>query len=459
VETVYRTLFALVAGLLFALPSRAGSIDGSTSWSDVVSHGESFVFGRFVGKFESADFSSRRVRLRNTESGEERTLDVDEGIGYIAEKIPPGVYSVVSIEAVFVPHIRPFKPSAYRPIRQRFGVRPKSGDAPEAIVVVPADRPVYIGTIDAETAVDGIVYRGHQLRVYDDYDDAVQRLASFYPHLVASLDKDGIAPARHFMLRPTRRPDPLEAVSGADDPIGQAREYIAEGKFKQAENWLETFMPTNDGERNEVRLLVGEALLGDKRYPEAIEELGEVLLANPKELRALRLLARAHAYNRNLDDAQNLYEALAQAIPEDAEAHLHLGYIYALKDEKDKALEQFGAAFQTDFDYLLHDVAPFLLAMRAVVEDQMGKYEPPRIVKFDVPPPRGMESRRSSETEQIAVLVDHRGKVLAAHLGGSSGPTPMIMVSLVRATYAPASLNGIPIPALLMMGQAELSGQ
>jgi tetratricopeptide (TPR) repeat protein len=459
VETVHRTLFAVVLGLVLTSPCLAGSLDGETSWSDVVSHGESFVFGRFVGKFESADFSSRRVRLRNTANGDEQTLNVDEGIGYIAEKIPPGVYSVVAIEAVFLPRTRPFKPSAYRPIRQRFGVRPKSGDAQEALVVVPADRPVYIGTIDAEISVDGMVYRGHQLRIYDDYDNAVERLTSFYPRLVASLDKQGIAPARHFMLRPTRRPDPLEAVAGAEDPIRQARDYIADGKFKQAVNWLETFMPTTDSERNEVRLLVGEALLGDKRYSEAIEELGEVLLANPKELRALRLLARAHAYNRNLDDAQNLYEALAEAIPEDAEAHLHLGYIYALKDDKDKATAQFAAAFQTDFDYLLHDVAPFVLAMRAVVEDQMGKYEPPRIIRFDVPPPRGMESRRTSESNQIAVLVDQRGKVLAAHLGGGDGSTPMIMVSLVRATYAPASLNGIPVPALLVMGSADLAGQ
>lgn len=452
---MYRTSFALVVSLILVTPCWAHSPDEETSWSDVVSHGKSFVFGRFVGTFESGDFSSRRVRLRNTETGDERSLNVDDGIGYIAETIPPGVYRVTAIEATYVPRMRPFKPNAYRPIRQRFGVRPKSGDAREALVVVPADRPVYIGTIDADTAVDGIVYRGHQLRIYDDYDAALERLASFYPRLVASLDKQGIAPARHFMLRPTPRPDPLEAVVGAEDPIRQAREYIAERKFGEAESWLETFMPTTDTERNEVRLLVGEALLGDQRYPEAIEELGEVLLANPRELRALRLLARAHAYNMNLDDAQNLYQALAEALPEDAEAHLHLGYIYALKDQRDEALAQFSAAFQTDFDYLLHDVAPFLLAMKQVTEEQMGKYEPPRIIKFDVRPPSTMQSRRSSQSSRIAILVDHRGKVVAAHVGGTSGSSPMMMVSLVRATYAPASLNGIPIPALLTMGGGE----
>jgi tetratricopeptide (TPR) repeat protein len=457
---VQRSFLAFVGSLLIASAAVADSLDEKASWSDVVSDGESLVFGRFLGKFESAEFSARRVRLRDIESGEERTLRVDDGIGYIAETIPPGTYSIVSIEAVYIPRIRPFRPSQYRPLRQRYGVKPKAGDVRDARLVVPADRPVYIGTIEAETAVDGMVYRGHQLRIYDDYDDALVRLNNFYPRLVSSLDREGIAPARHFMLRPSRRPDVLQATVGAEDPIRQARSYIAEGKYKQAVNWLETFMPTNDGERNEVRLLVGEALLGDRRFPEAIEELGEVLLANPRELRALRLLARAHAYNGDLIDAQNLYEALAQAIPEDAEAHLHLGYLYALKDDREKSLEHFGDAFQTDFDYLLHDVAPFVIAMREVFEHQAGKYEPPRILKYRVPPPKNMDSRRSGRSSSVAVLVDHHGKVVAAQLGGqSSGSMPVMMVALVKATYAPASLNGIPIPALLTLGSEELTGQ
>jgi hypothetical protein len=33
------------------------------------------------------------------------------------------------------------------------------------------------------------------------------------------------------------------------------------------------------------------------------------------------------------------------------------------------------------------------------------------------------------------------------------------MVSLVRATYSPASLNGIPVPAVLFMGEGEETGQ
>jgi tetratricopeptide (TPR) repeat protein len=456
VKDVRKILVAL--GLLVASAAAADQPDDAASWKDVVDSGESLVFGRFVGKFESSEFSSRRVRLRDSASGKEILLSVDDGVGYIAETIPPGTYSVVGIEAVYVPRSRPFRPDKYRPIRQKFGVKPKTGDVSEAILVVPRDRPVYIGTIEAAVAVDGVVYRGHQLRVYDDYDDALERLTAFYPRLAESLERDGIAAARHFILKPTRRADPLENVVGADDPVRQAREYIRDRKFRQAVAWLETFMPTNDSERQEVRLLVGEALLGDRRYPEAIEELGEVLLGNPKELRALRLLARGHAQSKNFPDAQNLYEALAEAVPDDTEAHLYLGYLYALKDRRLDAIEEFGAAFQTDFDYLLHDIAPFALAMRAIFDDEAGTYEPPRVLKFDVPPPKEMGSRRGGRGSSIAVLVDHNGKVVAAQLGGDSqGSTPLMMVSLVRATFAPGSVNGIPVPAVLFMGQGEES--
>ncbi len=258
-----RTFVALILGVVFGSSAFADNPGDSASWRDLVSHGESLVFGRFVGKFESAEFSSRRVRLRDQSTGEETLLNVDDGVGYIAETVPPGTYSVIGIEAVYVPRSRPFKPDKYRPIRQKFGVRPKTGDVSEALLVVPPDRPVYIGTIEAAIAVDGVVYRGHQLRVYDDYDDALESLSSFYPQLTKSLEQDGIAPARHFMLKPTKRADPLESVVGIEDPIRQAREYIAQRKFKQAVAWLETFMPTNDSERHEIRLLVGEALLGD----------------------------------------------------------------------------------------------------------------------------------------------------------------------------------------------------
>lgn len=434
--------------------SGADTLDNDDSWADIASHDKSLVFGRFVGKFNSRYFRSRKVTLREVATGKIEVLEIGDALGHIAETIPPGVYDMLGFEAMYSPPMtRPLNPRRYRPIRQRFALNPKAGDSITSRILVPKDRPVYIGTIRADNLPDGIVYRGHQLRVIDDFEASYQRLSSSYPTLVGSLERQGIVPARHFMLKPTRVPGPLERVVGLDDPIRQAREYIGDGKYRQAITWLDTFMPASDDERTVAKLLAGEALLGDELYQDAIEKLGDVLLIDPSNTRALRLLARAHAFDGNLEDAQNLYEGLAQAVPGDAEAHLHLGYLYALQEEPERSREQFGVAFAKDFDYLLHDSAPFLIALREALADGDSEYLPPRVVSFSVPPPKNMDSRRSSANSAVSVLIDHEGHVIAAHIGAQSrGNAPMMMMSLVQATYEPASLNGIPIPAVFTIG-------
>lgn len=437
--------------------SGADTLDDDDSWADIASDRKSLVFGRFVGKFGSRYFRSRKVRLREVVTGEVEVLKVGDALGHIAETIPPGVYDVLDFEATYFPPTTRINPKHYRPLRQRFAINPKPGDSMTSRILVPKDRPVYIGTIRADNSSDGMVYRGHQLRILDDFEASYQHLSSFYPSLTGSLERQGIVPARHFMLKPTRMPDPLERVVGLDDPIRQARDYIDDGKYRQAITWLDTFMPASDDERTEARLLAGEALLGDEHYVDAIEELGEVLLIDPNNTRALRLLARAHAYDGNLEDAQNLYEGLAQSMPGDAEAHLHLGYLYALQDERERSLEQFSVAFAKDFDYLLHDITPFLIALREALERRDGEYLPPRVVSYSVPPPENMNSRRSWANSGFSVLIDHRGQVIAAHIGAQSrGSAPMMMMSFVKATYEPASLNGIPIPALFTMGERSV---
>ncbi|GMR22249.1 MAG: hypothetical protein BMS9Abin37_0585 [Acidobacteriota bacterium] len=446
----------LVLVILVSTLSGADTLDNDDSWADIASDEKSLVFGKFVGKFNSSYFRSRKVRLREVTTGKVEVLEIGDALGYIAETIPPGVYDMLGFEAIYYPPTtHPMDPRRYRPIRQRFAVNPKAGESMTSRILVTKNRPVYIGTIRADNLPDGIVYRGHQLRIIDDFEESYQRLSSSYPTLVGSLERQGIVPARHFMLKPTRVPGPLERVIGLDDPIKQAREYISDGKYRQAITWLDTFMPASDDDRTSAKLLAGEALLGDQHYEDAIEELGDVLLIDPNNTRALRLLARAHALDGNLEDAQNLYEGLAQLVPGDAEAHLHLGYLYALQDERERSREQFGAAFTKDFDYLLHDFAPFLIALREALAEADCEYLPPRVVRYSVPPPKNMDSRRSSANSGFSVLIDHRGHVIAAQLGARSrGSAPMMMLSLVKATYEPASLNGIPIPALFIMGES-----
>ena len=457
-----RIFIGFLAGVLWLGSIAHGdTLDDDESWNDIASDEKSLVFGRFVGKFNNRHFRSRKVRLREITTGDVETLEIDDGLGHIAETIRPGNYDVIGFEATYFPPASGLlDPDRYRPLRQRFMLNPKAGEATTSRILVPGDRPVYIGTIQADNPSDGMVYRGHQLRVIDDFDESYRVLSSSYPTLVGSLERQGIAPARQFMLKPSVVRDPLERVVGLEDPIRQVRDYISDGKYRQAIMWLDTFMPASDEERTLAKLLVGEALLGDMNYPAAIEELGEALLIDPNNARALRLLARAHAFDGNIEDAQNLYEGLAELQPGDAEAHLHLGYFYALQDEGERAREEFGVAFAKDFDYLLHDLAPFYIAVREAVDIQDGEYQPPRVKRFTVPPPRGMNSRRQATGSGFSVLVDHEGNVIAAQIGNrSEGSSPMMMMSLVKATYEPASLNGIPIPALFTIGQPGVPTQ
>ncbi len=437
----------LLPGLAAAeLPSR------DSVWSEVQRSGRSLVVGRFVGKFESPDFRSRRVVLRDRDSGRRETLSIDDGLGLIAELVPPGIYDVEGFEAVYFPNLRPRNFRDFRPIRQRFSVSPRAHERGETVISVPADRPVYIGTIRAGAERQGMVYEGQKIRVLDDFEVAMERLAVAYPALVVSLDERGVVPQRHFMLRPTERDPPLEMIVSMDDPIRQARRYIEDGKFDQAINWLSTFMPVSDHQRNEVRLLIGEAHLGARDLDRAIEELGEVLLLDPSNHRALRLLARSHSLNGDLDDAENLYGALLDLRPRDAEAHLQLGYLYALRADEDSSAEAFEVAFETDFDYLMHDLAPFLIAVRSRTEPGVN-YEPPVLRSTPTPLGRGGGSRRSTENDGVMVLVDHRGDVKSAHYNPeSSRRIHRTMMSLVRGRFRPATLNGVAVPAIMAIG-------
>lgn len=428
------------------LPSRR------SVWGEVQREGKSLVIGRFVGKFESPDFRSRRVVLRHRDSGRQETLSIDDGLGLIAELVPPGVYEVEAIEAVYFPNIRPMNVRRFRPIRQRFTVAPRPHERGETLIAVPADRPVYIGTIRAGAERDGMVYQGQKLRVLDDFEVAMERLSIAYPALAVSLSEQAVIPQRHFMLKPTLPEPPLEMIVGMEDPIRQARRYIEDGKFEQAINWLSTFMPVSDRHRNEARLLIGESHLGARNLDLAIEELGEVLLQDPTNLRALRLLARSHSLNGDLEDTESLYGALLDLRPRDAEAHLQLGYLYALRAEVEMSAESFEVAFETDFDYLMHDLAPFLLAVRGG-SDPAVQYEPPMLRSTPTPLGGSGGSRRSSETDGVMVLIDHRGAVQSAHFNPeSSSRIHQTMMSLVRGRFTPATLNGIAVPSIMAIG-------
>jgi len=425
------------------------ALDDEKTWPELATQGYSVAFGRFEGQFEGPLFRSKRLRLE-ADGGKNYYLPVRDGLGYFEVLLPPGVYRLAGLEANYVPMMRPMNMRNYRPVHQKFGIRSEAGQV--ATFRVLAERPVYLGTLQTDASSDGLVYQGRLLRVRDEFGDTLERFQRQFPRVAASLIKAGANPIRQFFLKPTIPTSNLELI-GTEDPIRKAREYIADGKFDSAVNWLTTFMPSSEVERRESRLLIGEAFLADDRYDDAIEKLGAVLLEDPENLRALRLLARAHALSGNQDDALALFEALAQAKPGDAEAQLQRGYIYALRAEHARSADAFTSAFKNDQEYLLHDVLPFAVALNAV-KSKTASFEPARMIRQTTPPPpSALRSRRSSEQSGMAIVIDHTGKVVAARMGpDSSGPEPVLLVSVIRAIFKPAELNGIPVPSILAFG-------
>ena len=79
-----------MSGAGFLLPVAQAELPSRKSvWPEVQRDGKSLVIGRFIGKFESPDFRSRRIVLRHRDTGRNETLAVDDGLGLINELVPP----------------------------------------------------------------------------------------------------------------------------------------------------------------------------------------------------------------------------------------------------------------------------------------------------------------------------------------------------------------------------------
>ena len=441
-----RTMAAATAlCLALASPAWADDIEGDETWSELRREGRSIVFGRIQGRFDGTDYRARKIRVRHTETGTEHLIRTDEALGFFEATLPVGTYEVVAIEAVYFPTIRPMNPRRFPPVKQRYRVKPLPGAGIPTFPVVP-EAPIYLGTIRSGVRSEGLVYKGHALEIVDEFPDALERLGSRHPGLMESVRASGVEPTRYFFLEPQVEESPLE-IASLHSPLNQARDYISDSKFDQALSWLATFLPTTDDERIEVKLLIGEALLADKQYIEAIEELGDVLLVDPGKVRALRLLARAHAMEGHREDALSLFRALAEAVPRDAEASLHIGYEYALASEDELAEEAFRTAFSENFDYLLHDLTPYALALKEEGID----YVPPKIIDGAVKMPSTIRSRRSRGG--FGVLIDHRGRIIAVHVTPDAGEwAPTMVMTIIRTRFHPARLNGVKIPCLIIVG-------
>ena len=61
-----------------------------------------------------------------------------------------------------------------------------------------------------------------------------------------------------------------------------------------------------------------ERLVRHKLYGKFMRRHDKYMVDDPENMRALRLLARAHAFSGHREDALGLYRALAESVPDDA---------------------------------------------------------------------------------------------------------------------------------------------
>ena len=222
----------LLAVVLPASPlTAADGIDAGTTWEELQAKGHSLVFGRLRGRFDGTEYRGRKIRVRNQETGDDYLIAVEKGLDFFEAALPSGTYSVVAVEAIYFPRIKPMKLDKFPPVRQRYALRPISGAGLPTFPVV-VEKPVYLGTIRSGIAREGLVYEGHAIEILDEYSEALAHLGSRHAPLAASFTRGQIEPARYFFVKPVPQESLLE-IAAETDPLGQARDYIADGKFER----------------------------------------------------------------------------------------------------------------------------------------------------------------------------------------------------------------------------------
>ncbi len=102
-------------------------------------------------------------------------------------------------------------------------------------------------------------------------------------------------------------------------------------------------------------LWIGKIYLSENKFPEAETELKKVLALDPKNYAAMILLGRLCSYDpERLNQAENYLNQGLKLSPDNIEAHFDLGRVYALKGERQKAIEAFNFIFFKERDFPLY---------------------------------------------------------------------------------------------------------
>lgn len=190
-------------------------------------------------------------------------------------------------------------------------------------------------------------------------------------------------------------------------------------------------------------------LIGARRLPEAEAEILHALVAAPKDLRALKMLALVRFRLGRLADARDSYREAAQIAPEDASVRLSLGLIGIKLDWFEEAAQELDAATRLRPDdlrawsYLGYAHARLgAFGKAAAAFRRAGQPE----VAVELERGQAVPSQVASTGDVLAALVGGPRTVVSAAAHTIAGPTP-------ESSAAPVSLTGFAFSRLLPVGK------
>ena len=281
-----------------------------------------------------------------------------------------------------------------------------------------------------------------------------------------------ITPARHFMLKPSAAPMPRSSGS-SDSTTPFARRVSTSptaSTVRPSAGWRPSCRRPGRGARRRSKLLVGEALLGNECATRTrSRSWARSCLLDATEHRARSAAPRPGA-QRLRRQHRGRPEPLRrrssrQLRPDDAEGNICIWAIfYALQNDLERAPRSSSRPrSQTDFDYLLQRLQPVLRRdSRGLRQTYDGRVPPAaRRSATRCQPPKWHGTRADSLPEQRLRGADATTRGTSSRPRSanqsSEGQTPLLMLSLVKATqYEPASLNGIRVPALVDDGHGSV---
>lgn len=134
----------------------------------------------------------------------------------------------------------------------------------------------------------------------------------------------------------------------------KALQYLQANKITEAQGELQQVIQIAP-DAPAGHLWLGKTYLLEKKYSESETELKKVLALSPKNYAAMILLGRLCSYDpQRLNQAEDYLKQVLKLSPDSIEAHFDLGRVYALKGERQKAIEAFNFIFFKEREFHLY---------------------------------------------------------------------------------------------------------